>query len=444
MNLSMNSSAQFDDQAPGLVAVMNNRADFERVRSEHWYRIPVLSAPRQLPSSRWVAFYLTAAFGPEKWSVRYWAKIERITQAQRLTLLPDEAEHPRAHEWYHRLALGPLQARPELIFSRRRRRLVFIPSVWKKFMTALELNDLHHGSPLEDRLWAAFKQEGIDAERQWFEGTGDKLYCLDFAVFCPERNIDVECDGDTWHTNRQKAALDNVRNNFLEQSGWHVLRFSSDQINNRLSECLLDVKNTINRCGGLRPPDCPAMNRSNHPHFSGNVDVVSESSWKPALANLSELVTTLLDVRRKKERREMLFELHLTHGADAVAEVLSHMLPALSPVIRERAVWCLGELGPNIAVLEALTACLTVESGRNVRRLAYSACGKLGARALEAVILKRLEEEERQVLQYALKALGRCGSNAATEALQRILARPQADYVKEAAQEALNRCSRRK
>jgi hypothetical protein len=160
--------------APGLVAVLNNREDFERACAEHWYRIPVQSAPNGLRDIRWVAFYLTKVFGREKWSVRHWAKVRKIKQVERVALLPDEKHHPRAQNLYYRLDLDSLQIRPEPIFSRRQRRIVFIPSIWRKFTEALEINDLVHGSPLEDRLWAAFKQDEIEAERQWWVGdSGD-------------------------------------------------------------------------------------------------------------------------------------------------------------------------------------------------------------------------------------------------------------------------------
>lgn len=198
-----------------------------------------------------MAFYLTQTFGRMKWAVRHWARVAGIRRVRRVDLLPAQAAHPRAQNWYHRIALGPLQLRAEPIYSRRRRRIVFIPSIWKKFATALEINDLVDGSPLEDRLWAAFKQEGIDAERQWWEGDDDTRYCLDFALFCPQRNIDVECDGDRYHCTPQAAAHDNARNNFLEQRGWHVLRFSTAQLTRDLSGCVQDVSVMINRCGGL-------------------------------------------------------------------------------------------------------------------------------------------------------------------------------------------------
>ncbi len=34
---------------------------------------------------------------------------------------------------------------------------------------------------------------------------------LDFAIDCARGRIDVETDGDTWHANSERAALDNRR-----------------------------------------------------------------------------------------------------------------------------------------------------------------------------------------------------------------------------------------
>src|SRR5262245_47974112 len=93
---SHDTSCAFPPESPGLVALLNSRRDFELAESEHWYRIPVQSAPDGLRDVRWIAFYLTKVFGPEKWSVRHWANVRGITHATRADLLPGEKSHPRA------------------------------------------------------------------------------------------------------------------------------------------------------------------------------------------------------------------------------------------------------------------------------------------------------------------------------------------------------------
>ena len=75
-----NKESRFSNDTPGLVAVLNNRADFEHAESEHWYRIPEQAAPDGVERIRWIAFYLAQTFGREKWSVRYWAKVAGIRE----------------------------------------------------------------------------------------------------------------------------------------------------------------------------------------------------------------------------------------------------------------------------------------------------------------------------------------------------------------------------
>jgi very-short-patch-repair endonuclease len=417
----------FDRDVPGLVAVMNRPVDLEFARTEHWYRIPVRSAPENLDSCRWVAFYLTAAFGPDKWAVRHWGPVINLTEVRRVDLLPSEADHPRASARYWRLGLGPLRQRPEPIFNRRRRRIVFIPSLWHKFVSALEINDLHHGSPLEDRLWAALKQADIEAERQWFEGNRKRLYCLDFVIFCNERNVDVECDGDRWHCDPERARQDNVRNNFLEQRGWHVLRFSSAQINHELPECIQGVKQIIHRCGGMRP-------------------LVARGPGPPAAADPGQGpmlgIESLLELSHRTRRKPLLRQLDVRHGTARLVTALVKALETVSPRFRGRAVWCLGELGPNPVAVEALEAWLATETHCSVRRLASSACAKMRAAELEEAILAKLPAEEAQVLQYALHALARCGTQVAMEPIRRILSQKHPEYVKRAAEKAVRRCNR--
>lgn len=445
----------------GLVAVINRRIDLDLAHAKQWYRIPVRSAPAGLNDMRWVAFYLTAPFGGEKWSVRHWASITSIREARRVELLPDEPDHPRAQEAYYRLALGQVQQRHEPILSRRRRRVVFIPSVWRKFQTALEINDLHNGSPLEDRLWAAFKQEGIEAERQWFEGTTESLYCLDFAVFCPQRNIDVECDGDLWHSNPKRAREDNQRNNFLEQRGWHVLRFSTDQLMSTLPDCLQAVKTTVRRCGGLCLPDgtvrqfggalsqtdrsevldCDSV-RLAHTRPAAKTESTTRQA-EPELGERSNL-SQLLAATTATARKTILTKLESVHGSDGLARGIASALPGLTPREKERGVWCLGELRPNSAAVDGLIVALASDTTRNLRRLAYSACAKLRRCEFEEPILARLSEEEQQVLQYALSALAECGTEVAIKAIRQVLSRAQPDYVTKSAQEALRRCTLRK
>ena len=59
-----------------------------------------------------LAFYQTAAFGAERWAVRYYAPVLRYRIATRRELLPAEPDHPRASDHYYRVEIGPLESLP--------------------------------------------------------------------------------------------------------------------------------------------------------------------------------------------------------------------------------------------------------------------------------------------------------------------------------------------
>jgi len=234
-----------------LVAILNNRRDLEIARRERWYRIPVRSAPKNIEEAKWLAFYQTRAFGEQRWAIRYYAPILGRTIVKRRDLLPDEPDHPRADQEYYKLELDELQCLERPIISRRGRRLVFIPTTWEKFRRAEEINDLFHESPLEDALYAALKRHRIESERQFFVRVGNACYCLDFAIFCRRGNIDVECDGEAWHSDPKFVRRDRQRNNVLTSAGWAVLRFGSRELEEQMAACLRLIRATIRSRGGL-------------------------------------------------------------------------------------------------------------------------------------------------------------------------------------------------
>jgi very-short-patch-repair endonuclease len=238
-----------------LVAILNNRMDFGLARDQHWYRIPVASAAKWLKDRwppEWLAFYQTKTFGAEAFAVNYYARVRDVRTARRWELIPEQPRDERGERLYHQIRIGPLQRLDAPILSRRRRRIVFIPTTWDKFTHASEINDLSDESPLEDALWAEFKRRRILAERQEFVRIKRTDYALDFAIYCGRGQLDVETDGDTYHPFPTQTRADNRRDNALHAAGWQVLRFNSLEIRETASTyCVETVMHTIDRLGGL-------------------------------------------------------------------------------------------------------------------------------------------------------------------------------------------------
>ncbi len=242
-------------QGEVLVAILNNKDDLNILYEQHWYRIPVASVNKLLKGRwppRWLAFYQTKVFGKHAYAVRYYAEVIDIQEARRWDLFPDEPPNSKQKKLYYKLNIKPLQTLENPIFSRRWRRIIFIPTTWKKFISASEINDLYDGSPLEDRLWAALKRWEINAERQEWIKIKNTGYFLDFAVYCNQGKLNLETDGDTWHCNKEQARLDNIRDNEISTEGWRVLRFNTYQVKNEMNKyCIPIIKQNISRLGGL-------------------------------------------------------------------------------------------------------------------------------------------------------------------------------------------------
>ena len=234
-----------------LVTLLKQRKDLMYLMDEGWYRIPVKSAPKALSRVKFLAFYQSRDFGDDSWRIQYYGRKARITQAKRIDLLPHEVGDRHRDTLYYRIEVKNLKRLAHPIPSKRERRILFVQTTLQKLLNATEINDLYHGSPLEDKLWEHLKTERIEAERQYQvikEETG--RYFLDFHLPCHKQNIAVECDGDKWHIDTERAVEDNERQNYLEASGWHVLRYSTKQLRNP-RECVYQIKKAINQLDGL-------------------------------------------------------------------------------------------------------------------------------------------------------------------------------------------------
>jgi very-short-patch-repair endonuclease len=244
-------SAKHKHEKDGLVAILLEKSDLTILQEQGWYRIPVASAPRRWPP-RWLAFYQPMRFGKDSYRIRYYGQVKVIDRARRCEIFPNEMESAKSNREYYILRLEKLEELDEPILSLRARRLVFIPTTWAKFMMAEQINDLFDDSPLEDQLWHELKRLMLEVERQWAVKIVETVYHLDFAIFCNQGRINIETDGDRWHIGRERASIDNARDNALQIHGWTVLRYNTKQIRESFhTECLRGIEASINHLGGL-------------------------------------------------------------------------------------------------------------------------------------------------------------------------------------------------
>lgn len=140
-----------------LVACLPKPSDFALLQQKGWYRIPQKYAPKGV-YAEYYAFYFGRHFGPDKWTIRFYAPQVGQELVTRRALFPDEPDHPRADSYYYKIQLGPLQQLARPIISLHWRRVTFIHTTWDRFVEAAEINDLFvEGGEYVDRLYATLR-----------------------------------------------------------------------------------------------------------------------------------------------------------------------------------------------------------------------------------------------------------------------------------------------
>jgi hypothetical protein len=175
-----------------LVAVLNNRRDFERARDEGWYRIPAKHAAPTTTETDYLALYFTSAFGEERWAIHWYAPVRGHELKRRRELLPDEPDHPRADQAYYVLQLGPLERLEPPIISLRWRRITFIETTWDRFQMAQEINELYASGA--DGLFVTLKELELCPEREFPVREGGVEYVVDLAIPCRDGTVAIVLD----------------------------------------------------------------------------------------------------------------------------------------------------------------------------------------------------------------------------------------------------------
>ena len=103
---------------------------------------------------------------------------------------------------------------------------------------------------------------------------------------------------------------------------------------------------------------------------------------------------------------------------------------------KEVAVWMLGELRNQDCY--DIFAKASVNKSVNLRRMAVSALGKMDDIKAETILLRALEDENPQVIQYAIKALQKVRSVRGKEKIEKIIKTTDKDYLKRAAEEYIS------
>lgn len=245
----MKNQTENTDDDVVLVGVLKNKRDLHLLLTEHWYRMPVIYAPRR--PFRYLAFYQPARFGPQGKCIRYYARVGQRQITRRTNLLPTELHHPRAKENYFRIGVRNIKKLRAPIKNIARRRISFGFTTLHRLLTARDILPLYHVPPTEQIIARALQRARIKATAQHGVGSGKKRYRLDFAVFCRDGAIAIECDNKKAHAGRPQRQQDRRKNIFLRRSGWTVIRLPEHDILSGQHGCIRRIKKAIRKLHGL-------------------------------------------------------------------------------------------------------------------------------------------------------------------------------------------------
>ncbi len=118
-----------------------------------------------------------------------------------------------------------------------------------------------------------------------------------------------------------------------------------------------------------------------------------------------------------------------------LTELIKTTYVEMHPKDKESAVWILGELKEKSCLNILIKA--SVHKYINVRRMAVSAMGKMGDIRAEGALIRALEDDNPQVISYAIKSLGKIKSEKAILKIKCIYENTDKKYIIDAAQSFL-------
>lgn len=171
-----------------LVGVITEPRDLEIARLLGWYRIPMRFAPKVLGVD-YLAFYQTKNFGEQdRWQIVYYAPVRGYELTTRAELLREEKDHPRAHEEYYKISLGPLEALNEPIRSGAWRRITFLYTTGSYLSHAKNVQDLVVRDEERDVLWRSLRERAMQSGVYTTEPVPDDFLDAAFLAMLGDTN----------------------------------------------------------------------------------------------------------------------------------------------------------------------------------------------------------------------------------------------------------------
>lgn len=223
-----------------LVAVVNNAEDLRRAASEGWYRIPQRRAPARIGAD-YLAFYQTGAFREQSQAqtVTFYAPTRRYRLATRRELLPAEADHPRAGDFYYCIEIGPFERLERPVPAGNFRRVTFIYTTFDRLLAAREVTELFCKDDPFVALWDALREHKLRPLKNRL--VGDRP--VDIALRARGGYLGITCTDSPDLTAQETRPVPSAER-------WALLTLPTPRIRQDMDGCLREIGAALLGLGG--------------------------------------------------------------------------------------------------------------------------------------------------------------------------------------------------
>ncbi|MBM3138085.1 MAG: hypothetical protein FJZ98_07850 [Chloroflexi bacterium] len=180
-----------------LVGVIPTPKDLEIARLLGWYRIPFRFAPKVVQMD-FLAFYQPSSFGKGlEGRIEYFTDVRGVELTTRGELIKEEPDHPRAHEEYFKIQVGPLIRLQTPILAKKWKRITFLYTTGDLFSKAKIINDLVVKTEERKILWNSLREKANQSQEYHQEVLPD--FELDPVIMMMLGDLHLLSDDSSWY-----------------------------------------------------------------------------------------------------------------------------------------------------------------------------------------------------------------------------------------------------
>lgn len=112
----------------------------------------------------------------------------------------------------------------------------------KRNTTSLTWHKLAPSTPIEEIMGKGLIDAGILSVPQFQAYSPEHKYRIDYVIKTSHGlSIAIECDGLQYHANAASYIKDRVKDRYLQQRGFYIMRFSSVEIFEQIDKCIAEI-----------------------------------------------------------------------------------------------------------------------------------------------------------------------------------------------------------